>query len=149
MADIAHLSARVPTETRNHFKALAARRGQPVRDLLLQLVEDFIEAETRSPPKRAMIMAMLKAHRGELSALGVQHLSLVGSFARDEAGMESDVDLVVEFDRGRKPDLFELSELRFQIESWFGNRLAVDLALRSTLKPDVAANMAADSVEIF
>jgi predicted nucleotidyltransferase len=149
MADIAHLSARVPTETRNHFKALAARRGQAVQDLLLQLVEDFIEAETQSPPKRAVIVALLQAHRDELCALGIQHLSLVGSFARDEAGIESDIDLVLEFDQERKPDLFELSELRLKIESWFENRFAVDLAMQSTLKPGVATNMAADCVKIF
>jgi len=149
MVDIAHLSARVPTETRNHFKALAARRGQAVQDLLLQLVEDFIETETRSPPKRAAIIAVLQAHRSEFSAQGIQCLSLVGSFARDEARIESDIDLVLEFDDGRKPDLFELSELRLKIESWFENRFSVDLALRSTLKPDVAKNMVADSVEIF
>ena len=149
MTDIAHLSARVPTEIRNHFKALAARRGQAVQDLLLQLVEDFIETETQTPPKRAMIVAVLQAHQSEFLAWGIRSLSLVGSFARDAAGMESDIDLVVEFAQGRKPDLFELSELRFRIESWFENRLAVDLALRSALKPDVAANMAADGVEIF
>lgn len=149
MADIAHLSARVPIETRNHFKALAARRGQAVQDLLLQLVIDFIEAETQSPPKRTLIVAVLQAHRSELSAQGITHLSLVGSFARDEARMESDIDLVLEFGGERKPDLFVLSDLRLRIESWFENRFSVDLALRSALKPDVAKNMAADCIEIF
>jgi predicted nucleotidyltransferase len=35
----------------------------------------------------------------ELDAFGVAHLSLFGSFARDEGREDSDVDLLVEFSR--------------------------------------------------
>jgi predicted nucleotidyltransferase len=35
-------------------------------------------------------------------ALGVAQLGLFGSFVRDEAGPESDVDLLIDFQEGRK-----------------------------------------------
>ena len=149
MTEIAHLSARVPTETRNHFKALAARRGQAVQDLLLQLVEEFIQAETQTPPRRDAVVRQLQAHRSELVHSGIQHLELVGSFARNEARIDSDIDLILTFRHQEKPDLFQLSELSARIESWFDNRFSVDLALGGSLKPDVAANMAVDSVKVF
>ena len=43
-------------------------------------------------------MRILREHRAELDAMGVRSLSIFGSVARDEAGPESDVDLLVEFD---------------------------------------------------
>lgn len=39
---------------------------------------------------------MLRAHEAELRAMGIEHLDLFGSFARDEAGPESDVDLLAD-----------------------------------------------------
>ena len=41
-------------------------------------------------------LAKLRALRPQLEALGFRHVWLFGSVARDEAGPESDVDLLVE-----------------------------------------------------
>ena len=46
-------------------------------------------------------LAKLRALRPQLEALGFRHVWLFGSVARDEAGPESDVDLLVEVDEGR------------------------------------------------
>lgn len=46
--------------------------------------------------KREEVLRRLRAHRERLSALGVRHLYLYGSVAREEAGAESDVDLFVD-----------------------------------------------------
>ena len=49
--------------------------------------------------RRADAIAMISAQRDDLARrFGVRSLSLFGSVARDEAGPDSDVDLVVEFD---------------------------------------------------
>ena len=45
--------------------------------------------------KRDEVIATLRAHESELKAAGVLSLSLFGSFARDEARDDSDVDVVV------------------------------------------------------
>jgi len=44
---------------------------------------------------REDIIAALRAHEPELKAAGVLSLSLVGSFAREDAEDESDIDVVV------------------------------------------------------
>lgn len=51
---------------------------------------------------KAEVMARLHANRAEIAALGVKRLGLFGSFVRDEAGPDSDVDLLTEFEPGRK-----------------------------------------------
>lgn len=43
------------------------------------------------------VMKKLKSHRLELEAMGVEHLYVFGSVARNEAVSQSDVDLLAEF----------------------------------------------------
>lgn len=45
--------------------------------------------------RRGEAVAILKAHAPELRRLGIAHLSLFGSTARDEAGDGSDIDVAV------------------------------------------------------
>ena len=51
---------------------------------------------------KAEVITRLRAERAHLQALGVAQVGLFGSFARDEAGPQSDVDLLVDFAEGRK-----------------------------------------------
>ncbi|HEX8426490.1 nucleotidyltransferase family protein [Hymenobacter sp.] len=51
---------------------------------------------------KAEVIARLQAQQAALRALGVAQLGLFGSFVRDEAGPESDVDLLIDFQEGRK-----------------------------------------------
>ena len=50
---------------------------------------------------RDVAIARLKAHETELRRIGVLHLYLFGSTARDEAGADSDVDLFFDYERGK------------------------------------------------
>jgi len=43
--------------------------------------------------KRDEVISRLQQHKADLRRLGVEHLYLFGSTARDEAGEDSDVDL--------------------------------------------------------
>ena len=47
--------------------------------------------------KRAEALAILDRHQSELAAFGLRRLALFGSVARDEAGPDSDVDILVDF----------------------------------------------------
>jgi hypothetical protein len=73
----------------------------------------------------------LSAHRPELTRAGVKRFGVYGSVAQGEAGPESDVDILVEFEQ--LPDLYEFAALK--------NRLAeilsrpVDLTTPQALKP--------------
>ena len=61
-----------------------------------------------TPPKtlqkldKAAVKGVLRAHRAELRGFGVARLGLFGSVLRGKAGPESDVDLLVEFEGGKK-----------------------------------------------
>jgi len=49
------------------------------------------------------ILQALRGAKPLLETFGVARLSLFGSFARDEGGVDSDVDLLVEFRRPSRP----------------------------------------------
>jgi predicted nucleotidyltransferase len=65
------------------------------------------------PPRREDILNVLRSSRSLLDGFGVARLSLFGSFARDEGGEDSDVDLLVEFNR--PIGLFEFVRLQRQL----------------------------------
>src|SRR5438067_9939881 len=68
---------------------------------------------TREAPRRDDILQALRDSRPLLDAFGVSRLSLVGSFARDEGRDDSDVDLLVEFNR--PIGLFQFARLQRQL----------------------------------
>ena len=78
-------------------------------------------------------LAAIQAHVAELRALGARRLGVFGSFARDEARGDSDVDVYVEFDDARRTydNFFAMHEL---LENLFGRRvdLVTDKALSET-----------------
>ena len=51
--------------------------------------------------KRDDILRTLKNNMDELKRFGVKRIGIFGSFARNEAGEESDVDIIVEFEEER------------------------------------------------
>jgi predicted nucleotidyltransferase len=59
----------------------------------------------------------------ELKRAGVLRSSLFGSFARGEAGPESDVDILVELPDGKT--MFDLIELEERLESALGRKVDV------------------------
>jgi len=88
---------------------------------------------------------MLKALRGAkplLEAFGVAEVSLFGSFARDEARDDSDVDLLVEFKR--PIGMFEFVRLQRELGDRIGRR--VELVTRAALKPQLRDRILAEAV---
>jgi len=51
---------------------------------------------------KAEVIARIQQHQLALVELGVAQVGLFGSFVRDEAKPESDVDVLVDFQEGRK-----------------------------------------------
>ena len=64
--------------------------------------------------------------------MGARWLALFGSFARDEAGAASDVDLLVDLDQHT---FDRYMDLKLRLEDLLGRR--VDLVLVEKLKPRV------------
>ena len=78
------------------------------------------------------ILEILRTHRDELrKRFGVKSLAIFGSVARDEAGPDSDVDILVEFEGRATFDRY--MGLKFFLEDLLGRR--VDLVTRKALKP--------------
>ncbi len=51
---------------------------------------------------KSELLGLLRQRGSDIRAFGVERLGLFGSFARDEARVDSDVDLFVEFDPAQK-----------------------------------------------
>ena len=82
--------------------------------------------------KRDEVIGFLSSLRQEMEErFGVCSLALFGSVARDEAGPESDVDVLVEF--RETPGLTDYMRLKFWLEDLLGRR--VDLVMKAALKP--------------
>jgi uncharacterized protein len=82
---------------------------------------------------RDELLELLRRHHPELQArFGVRSLALFGSHARDEAGPESDVDLVIEFEEGAVT-WATYNELLDFLEALLGR--GVDVVSLSRLKP--------------
>lgn len=82
---------------------------------------------------REDILEYLRSHRTDLrEGFGVQHIGLFGSYARNDAREDSDVDLVVELEAGRKT-LRNYFSLKRHLEAGLGR--PVDLGMEGALKP--------------
>jgi predicted nucleotidyltransferase len=94
---------------------------------------------------RASVIELLTSHRDEwMKRFGVRSLALCGSMARDEAGPESDVDVLVEFD-GPIQFLAHMGLMAY-LEDLLGRR--VDVLTPGGLKPRVRQNIERDLVRV-
>ena len=87
---------------------------------------------------RSDVLSLLRAHKTALARrFGVAELSLFGSFARDQATVDSDIDLLVQFDGPTTSKRFFGTQ--FYIEDLLGRRvdLVTEKALRAELRPYV------------
>jgi predicted nucleotidyltransferase len=92
--------------------------------------------------RRDEALRLLAEHRDELAAMGADSLSLFGSVARDEAGPDSDVDILIDFTRPL--DLFDLGLIQVRLEEILDAR--VDLVLTRALRPQLRANILAEAI---
>lgn len=74
----------------------------------------------------------------------IRSLKLFGSFGRDDAGNDSDVDLLVEFEPGA--DLIDLSGAASYLEERLNRK--VDLVTPAALKKEMKPQIMKDSIAI-
>lgn len=95
--------------------------------------------------KRDEVIDILSSHLQELERhYGVSSLSLFGSLARDEAGPESDIDVLVEF--RETPGLSEYMRLKFWLEDRLGRE--VDLVMKGALKSWAEPLVKAEAIRV-
>ncbi|MCB0005080.1 MAG: nucleotidyltransferase family protein [Anaerolineales bacterium] len=81
---------------------------------------------------RADVIRIINDNFDTLHSLGVRRCGLFGSFQRDEATIESDIDLLVEFEPDQKTFL-NFVNLSFFLEDLLGRK--VELVTRESLSP--------------
>lgn len=121
-------------------------RGSPGFDLLIAPLFAIGWLPMNSVLSRADAITALTASAAEIRALGVQRLALFGSVLRDEAGPDSDVDLLVQFAPGQKTyDRFiALAEL---LETRLGRR--VELVTTDALSPFIGPRILAEAQDVL
>ena len=109
-------------------------------------------------------MARLKEHEAELKQLGVEHLYLFGSTARDEAREDSDVDLFFDYGRiarslradgsqgaaseilGRKTDIMTRDSLH-KVSAGTDRRISTAGVLMATRSPAASLTDIVEAIE--
>lgn len=94
--------------------------------------------------ERDAALRILKQHRRELGNLGVKSLAVFGSIVRNEATLESDVDILVEYVGPATFDGF--METKFYLEKILGR--PVDLVTKQALKPSLRASIEREAVYV-
>jgi uncharacterized protein len=96
--------------------------------------------------RRDLTIAKLKEHEAELKQLGVEHLYLFGSTARDEARDDSDVDLFFDHPEGSL-GLFELMDIKDAAERILGRK--ADIMTRRSLHRILRPKIEASAEQVF
>ncbi len=87
---------------------------------------------------KQQVMELLRQHQAELQGLGVRRCGLFGSFVRDEANAESDVDILVELEP-EQISLKNFVDLGDLLEELFGRK--VDLVTTKSLSPFIGPHI--------
>ena len=80
------------------------------------------------------IFDIIRRSQSQIRVLGVKRLGLFGSFVRGEQRIDSDVDLLVEFEEGQKT-FDHFIQLSFLLEDLLGRR--VELVTSDSLSPHI------------
>ena len=95
--------------------------------------------------QRDDVLRILAEHKPELQErFGVKSIAIFGSTVRNEAGPESDIDVLVEFDR--KIGLFDLSRTKFFLEDVLNEK--IDLVPRNSIIPELREIILGEAVDV-
>jgi hypothetical protein len=95
-------------------------------------------------PRRDQVVALLKAHEGELRARGVEGLFLFGSVGRGEERTGSDVDLFFDHRPGLDLEVVGIQERLREIVPG-----EVDVTTRKSLHPLLRERILGSAVRVF
>ncbi len=96
--------------------------------------------------ERDLVLTRLRAHQADLERLGVGHLYLFGSVARDEAGVDSDVDMFFDY-ADPAFSLIELVDVQAYLHQALGR--PADVMTRASLHPVLRAGIEQSALQVF
>jgi predicted nucleotidyltransferase len=80
------------------------------------------------------ILKLIQQNRDRIKKYGVKRIGLFGSYLRGEQKESSDIDILVEFEKGKKT-FDNYMELKFFLEELFKRK--VDLVIAESVKPEL------------
>lgn len=80
------------------------------------------------------VLGKIEGNMDTIRRYGVKRIGLFGSYVRNEQKTESDLDVLVEFQKGKKT-FDNYMELKFFLEDLFKRK--VDLVITEAIKPDL------------
>ncbi len=80
------------------------------------------------------ILKLIQQNREKIKRYGVKRIGLFGSYLRGEQREDSDIDILVEFEKGKKT-FDNYMELKFFLEELFKRK--VDLVIAESVKPEL------------
>jgi len=84
------------------------------------------------------ILKIINENKDNIKKFGVKSIGLFGSYAINKQKKESDIDLLVEFIKGKKT-FDNYMDLKFYLENLFDCK--VDLVVKESLKVDLKPNI--------
>jgi hypothetical protein len=80
------------------------------------------------------ILKTIQDNNDRIKSYGVKRVGIFGSFARSSQNKKSDIDVLIEFEKGKKA-FDSYMELKFFLEELFNRK--IDLVIREALKPAI------------
>ena len=96
---------------------------------------------------RSEAISALQAHATAIRACGATGVYLFGSTGRDEAGTTSDLDIFIDYDRGKRFSLLDLAAIKVLLEEDLG--VEVDVTTRDSLHPMLRDDIERSAVRVF
>lgn len=98
------------------------------------------------PLTKSRVVELLRIHQARIEALGVRRLALFGSVVRGQARVDSDVDVLVEFDEHQKT-FRNFMALSFLLEDVLEHR--VELVTAESLSPFIGPHILREAVDVL
>tara|TARA_B100000315_G_scaffold71934_1_gene65537 strand:- start:2082 stop:2525 length:444 start_codon:yes stop_codon:yes gene_type:complete len=147
MDDYSFLSVRIPDGKKRLVKEIAARKKKSIQELVGDLIDDFLERENTAVPSLAATINDLRGQKERFEDLGVIHMDLFGSIARNEAQSDSDIDIAVEFEQKSEMTLSKFASLQAEICEILNRE--IDLSERKKLMPEIKRGFDMDAIRVF
>ena len=94
---------------------------------------------------RDEVLTLLRAHKATLEQrFGVTELALYGSFARDQAADDSDVDILARFNT--PPTWRQYFDAHFYLENLLGR--SVDMATHQEIRAEIRPHVEREAVDV-
>ena len=84
--------------------------------------------------EKSSLFEIIRTNQEKIRSLGVSRIGIFGSFVREQSRSGSDVDVIVEFERGKK-NFDNFIRLSFLLEELFGRK--VEVVTPESLSPHI------------